>query len=152
MITQAAKKILESMKRTERLLAPEPNTLPELGGKGAGVYGLSSNHFTSDTLDELRSQIRNALVCDDREHLEDKDIEACYNCQIDKVLALFTEHSKEVDRLARIDERENMKFIDNDGKETHLPYVQYRYSGDGLLINWEDRTAQLKRNKGEDNE
>ena len=43
----------------------------------------------------------------------------------------------------RIDERENMKFIDADGQETFAPYLQYRYTGDGLLLDWEDRTKQL---------
>lgn len=45
---------------------------------------------------------------------------------------------------ARIDERESMKFIYADGVETYAPYAQYRFVKDGLILNWEDRTEQLK--------
>lgn len=45
---------------------------------------------------------------------------------------------------ARISEREGMIFIDkNTGEETHAPYLQYRYVGDGLKLDWDDRTNEL---------
>lgn len=46
---------------------------------------------------------------------------------------------------ARKDERENMRFLKSDGTETHIPFTEYRYTGDGLLLDWEKRTAKLDR-------
>ena len=53
---------------------------------------------------------------------------------------------------ARIDEREHMKFIENDGAETHKPYVQYRFAKDGLLLDWDDRTKALQAQLIQDKE
>jgi hypothetical protein len=65
-------------------------------------------------------------------------------------------HTDAAVKAARIDERENMKFIDwhsdPPGQETFIPFTQYRYTGDGLLLNWEDRTQQLKPQAGEGGE
>lgn len=44
---------------------------------------------------------------------------------------------------ARIDEREGMQFFDDDGEETHKPYLQYRFTGNGLKQSWDDRTTEL---------
>lgn len=44
---------------------------------------------------------------------------------------------------ARLDELENMTFIDRDGAQTFMPFTQYRFTKDGLLLSWEDRIAQL---------
>lgn len=51
--------------------------------------------------------------------------------------------TKEAEVAARVDERENMKFVCDDGKETHIPFNLYRYTGDGLLLTWEEREKQL---------
>lgn len=46
---------------------------------------------------------------------------------------------------ARKDEREGMQFFDQKtGEETHTPYLQYRFTGDGLKLSWEDRTKELE--------
>lgn len=46
---------------------------------------------------------------------------------------------------ARIDEREKMKFINADGTETFAPFMQYRSTIDGLLVDWDTRTEQLEQ-------
>lgn len=46
---------------------------------------------------------------------------------------------------SRIDERENMRFFDNDGTETFTPYCKYRYMGDGLKVDWDYRTTNLEQ-------
>lgn len=56
---------------------------------------------------------------------------------------LFTEHSKEVDRLARIDEVEKIPYWGT-------PYDTDVYGYEKLFM--DNRIAQLKRNKGEHNE
>lgn len=63
-------------------------------------------------LDSLRVAIRNAMQCDDREHLDSEDFDACYNCQIDKVLAVIA-HEK----LALLD-----SLIDLNDHEKSLPF------------------------------
>lgn len=112
--------------------APNTDTLPELGGKGAGVYGLSSDHFTTDTLDELRKEISKILI---------KWSMPSRQSAINELVTLFTEHSKQ----ARIDELKNVtKFISNSKYDTHDTAVELSF--------WlKNRLAQLKRNKGEDN-
>lgn len=60
---------------------------------------------------------------------------------------LFTEHSKEVDRLARIDELKNLI-------PDTIPFIPVGNVSDDakeLYDGIHDRIAQLKRNKGEDN-
>ena len=63
--------------------------------------------------------------------------------------ALFTEHSKEVDRLARIDERKTLRLnLHGGGKR-----FNYKETLDYVVECNEARLTQLsKRNKGEDNE
>ncbi len=51
---------------------------------------------------------------------------------------------RQVETEARVHEREHMKFIQSDGTETHIPFTQYRFTGDGLLLDWEDRSVQLQ--------
>ena len=52
--------------------------------------------MTNNTREALRAKIREAMTCEDREHLDSEDYEACYNCQIDKVLAVFDTATKEL--------------------------------------------------------
>lgn len=89
----------------------------------------------TDTLDELKEQIRKALgMCND------KSCTAKCVPQLKKAMALFTEHSKEVDRLARIDELHLLK------QQEKYPF--YSDEAEEYTI---DRLAQLKSNKGENN-
>ena len=77
----------------------------------------------TDTLDE---EIQKVLLQNGY-----SDIRHFNEC-VAELKTLFTEHSKEVDRLARINELE-----------------KYTFGADSLVI--QKRIAQLKRNKGEHN-
>jgi hypothetical protein len=56
----------------------------------------------SDT--ELEKQIRACMVCDHREHLSDPTGESCYQCQVDKVIALITRQKQAYGIECRKDE------------------------------------------------
>jgi len=56
----------------------------------------------SDT-NELRQQIGNAMQCDDAEHLKDDTGEACYQCQIDKVMVIVRSKEAEAYHNGRYD-------------------------------------------------
>ena len=47
--------------------------------------------MTTSSERELREKIRNAMECDDAEHLKDPTGEACYECQVSKVMHLINE-------------------------------------------------------------
>lgn len=59
------------------------------------------------------------------------------------VEALLAERIQTARAQGAIEERENMKFILDNGVVTNIPFNQYRYTGGGLLLNWDDRTKQL---------
>lgn len=78
-------------------------------------------------------------------------VDAAIADELETQKVMFTQ--AEVDekiREARIDERESMKFILPNGDETFVPYVQYRFVKDGLILDWENRSDQLKN--GDTNE
>lgn len=45
---------------------------------------------------------------------------------------------------ARIDERDKLCFVNKDGTENALPYLQYRFRDGRLLLDWEERDADLQ--------
>lgn len=98
----------------------------------------------TEQYDELSQELSDELW-DQSRILKDtrREAEEWYN----KVKQLITADRKRVEIEARIDERENMKFFDNGGHgaEIHLPYVEYRYTGDGLKLTWDDRTEELRK-------
>lgn len=57
---------------------------------------------SSDT-NEPRQQIGNAMQCDDAEHLKDDTGEACYQCQIDKVMVIVRSKEAEAYHNGRYD-------------------------------------------------
>ena len=61
------------------------------------------------------------------------------------LLPLIRQREEQAAREARIDEREGMQFFDDDGQETHKPYIQYRYTGSGLKLDWDDRTKEIEQ-------
>ncbi len=74
-----------------------------------------------------RQQIGNAMQCDDAEHLKDDTGEACYQCQIDKVMELIATKEQQ----ARIDEEINtLEWVLNqlcfDGGEQDVKYITDR--------------------------
>ena len=133
-----------------------PNTLDEYGIVGdlsdvkipPQIKGKLEYHSTPNT-DTLDEQIEEIL----EQHREwmrgirtDRLVGTSSKEATQQLKALFTEHSKEVDRLARIDE---LKAVVVDFDERKL-----LTTGDTAtqLITHGERIAQLKRNKGEDNE
>lgn len=87
-----------------------------------------------NTLDELKEQIRKALgMCND------KSCTAKCVPQLKKAMALFTEHRKQ----ARIEQlKTDMKWAQNQFNLPKLDIDKYV----------DDYFAQIKRNKGEDND
>jgi hypothetical protein len=59
-----------------------------------------------------------------------------YKLAVDETMQLIDAYTQSRVAEARIDEREGMQFFDDDGTETHKPYLQYRYTGDGLKLSW----------------
>lgn len=91
---------------------------------------MQSENQASQSAHTVREQIRNAMQCDDREHLESEDFEACYNCQVDKVMKLITTHTYH----ARIDELEAL-------------HEKTEYDSDYWTV-IEERLSQLKNKEG----
>ena len=87
---------------------------------------MTSTKDPNNELDELREII-------ERYENEDSDTLAV------ELQALIDKKVTE----ARIDERNGMQFFNDDGTVTFKPYGQYRFTGNGLKISWEDRTAEL---------
>lgn len=66
---------------------------------------------------------------------------------IDRVVKYVTSQRKAAEIEGRIAERDGMQFFDDNGEETHKPYLQYRFIGDGLKLSWDDRTKELQAQK-----
>lgn len=80
------------------------------------------------------------------ESIKTKALKKFHNDHTDGDIAI-QEMAESFEKLlleARIDEREGMSFYDDSGEETFKPYVEYRYTGDGLKLSWDDRTAELQ--------
>lgn len=99
--------------------------------------------------DELREELEKAglydVLCSIHESHEGDD---CF-CTSEiapfyrQLLALLQSKINEAEIRARIDERESMKFFDDNGKEIFKPYLQYRFTGEGLRQSWDGRTKEL---------
>lgn len=61
----------------------------------------------------------------------------------DEASKLIDTYTQAKEREARVSEREGMQFFDESGEETFKPYLQYRFTGGGLKLSWEDRTSEL---------
>ena len=98
----------------------------------------------------------------DREELRKNIVVTLYNASderdnksvgvaADEVMTLFDSYIEAQRKAAeiegRIAERDGMQFFDDNGEETHKPYLQYRFIGDGLKLGWDDRTKELQAQK-----
>lgn len=83
--------------------------------------------MTNNTREALRAKIREAMTCDDREHLDSEDYEACYNCQIDKVMAAFDTATKELVREAEINLLQSLMH------PSQAKILQYALNNNGVI-------------------
>lgn len=90
-------------------------------------------------------QICGYIIC------ECKDIDTRMDSDryLTSLTAAIVELVQEQVRAARVDERESMMFLGNDGIETNIPFLQYRFKKDGLILNWADRTNELAQQEPE---
>lgn len=91
-----------------------------------------------NTTTQLREQIRAAMTCDDREHLDSDDFEACYTCQVDKVLSLLSKDKQQL--LERLLDQKCSSYVE-EGFEQTIEFVTTKAI-----------QAELKALRGEDNE
>ncbi|KAB2584390.1 hypothetical protein BS297_15735 [Rhodococcus erythropolis] len=63
--------------------------------------------------------------------------------ELGELMQLIDTYTQAKEREARVSEREGMQFFDESGEETFKPYLQYRFTGGGLKLSWEDRTSEL---------
>lgn len=94
-------------------------------------------------VEELHKLLNSLRLSAEAHGLPDIHIENILEWYANSVLSLIAKAEQWAELKGRLDELNNIKFIDNQGSETNIPFVQFRSTVDNLLVDWDDRVSQL---------